>query len=44
MKRKWYYSETFHIQFYFDMFYALKSSETDETERRTGCMRRIQIP
>ena len=31
IKRKWYYSEIFHTQFCFDMFYALKSSEVEMT-------------
>ena len=29
--RKWYYSEKFHAQFCFHMFYALKSSEVEMT-------------
>ena len=28
-KRKWYLSEIFHTQFYFDMFYAVKLSEVE---------------
>ena len=28
-KRKWYFSEIFHTQFCFDMFYAVKSSEVE---------------
>ena len=31
MKRKWHYSEIFHTQFCFDMFYAQKSSEVEMT-------------
>ena len=27
MKRKWYFSEIFHTQFCFDMFYDVKSSK-----------------
>ena len=32
MKSKWYYSELFHTQFCFDMFYVVKSSEVDITK------------
>ena len=28
---KWYFSEIFHVQFCFDMFYAVKSSEVEMT-------------
>ena len=31
MKRKWYFSEIFHTQFCFDIFYAVKSSEVEFT-------------
>ena len=31
MKRKWYFSEIFHTQFCFDIFYAVKSSEVELT-------------
>ena len=31
MKRKWYFSEIFHTQFCFDIFYAVKSSEIELT-------------
>ena len=31
MKRKWYYSEIFHTQFCFDMFYTIKSPEVEIT-------------
>ena len=33
LKRKWYFSEIFHTQF-FDMFYAVKSSEVELTESK----------
>ena len=31
MKRKWYFSEIFHTQFCFDIFYAVKSSKVELT-------------
>ena len=31
MKRKWYFSEIFHTQFCFDIFYSVKSSEVEFT-------------
>ena len=31
MKRKWYFSEIFHTQFCFDIFYAVKSSKVKLT-------------
>ena len=31
MERKWYFSEIFHTQYCFDMFYAVKSSEVELT-------------
>ena len=31
MKRKWYFSEIFHTQFCFDIFYAVKPSEVELT-------------
>ena len=30
-KRKWYFSEIFHTQFCFDIFYAVKSSKVELT-------------
>ena len=35
LKRKWYFSEICHTQFYFHMFYAVKSSEVEEERRKT---------
>ena len=31
IKRKWYFSEIFHTQFCFDIFYAVKSSKVELT-------------
>ena len=31
MNRKWYFSEIFHTQFCFDIFYAVKSSKVELT-------------
>ena len=31
VKRKWYFSEIFHTQFCFDIFYAVKSSKVELT-------------
>ena len=31
MKRKWYFSEIFHTQFCFDIFYPVKSSKVELT-------------
>ena len=31
MNRKWYFSEIFHTQFCFDIFYSVKSSEVEFT-------------